>query len=114
MWKSALAVSHKLAHQKPSFHHSLLWGFEALGALPEPVEGGPSKPTSPGADWAVAGKANARPRTTKSTTGRYRRRTVLARWSRRGAAPTRFDYQGRPEVSSESLGQRVGPFSFRV
>jgi hypothetical protein len=70
MWKSALAGSHMLAHQKPSFHQSLLSGFEPVGAEPEPFEGGPSKPTSPGADLAAAGNANAKPSTTSRSSER--------------------------------------------
>ena len=42
MWKSALAVSHMLAHQNPSFHQSLLSGLEPVGAEPEPADEGPS------------------------------------------------------------------------
>ena len=59
MWNLSLVRCHMLAHQKPSFHHSLLSGFDPVGAEPAPTDEGPSKPMSPGAAAATAGNANA-------------------------------------------------------
>ena len=41
MWKSALPASHMLAHQKPSFHQTLLSGLEAVMPEPPPEVDGP-------------------------------------------------------------------------
>jgi hypothetical protein len=41
MWKPLLP-DHMLAHQKPSFHQSLLSGLEPVGADPAPLVEGPA------------------------------------------------------------------------
>src|SRR5687767_8973306 len=86
MWKSALAVSHMLAHQEPSFHQSLLSGLEPVGAEPEPTDEGPSKPMSPGAAVACAGRAKAASRPASRTTDSAARRRTGARHLARGRA----------------------------
>jgi hypothetical protein len=57
-----------LAHQKPSFHQSLLSGFSPVGELWEPKVDGPSNPMSPVA--ALAAVACADQKTTAPAAAR--------------------------------------------
>src|SRR5262245_32052255 len=82
--KDCAAWLHRQPHQSPSFHHSLLCGFEPLGMVSTPPYRGPGRPAA----WALAPASVASSARTERATARSEEEKkdigILRRWRLRG------------------------------